>query len=33
VFVTDHAIRRRVLPHKPGTGMWAALRQSLTGSR
>ncbi len=32
VFVTDHAIRRRVLPRKPGTGMWAALRQSLTGS-
>ncbi len=31
MFIADHAIRRRVLPHRPG-GMLAALRQSLTGS-
>ncbi len=30
VFLTDHAIRRLVLPHRPG-GILAALRQSLTG--
>jgi uncharacterized membrane protein len=33
VFAADHAIRRRVLPRKPGTGMVAALRQALAGSR
>lgn len=33
VFAVDHAIRRRVLPRKPGTGMVAALRQALAGSR
>jgi uncharacterized membrane protein len=32
MFLTDHAIRRRVLPHRPG-GVLAAIRQSLTGSR
>ncbi len=32
MFATDHAIRHRVLPHRPG-GILAALRQSLTGSR
>jgi uncharacterized membrane protein len=32
MFAADHAIRRRVLPHRPG-GILAALRQSLTGSR
>jgi uncharacterized membrane protein len=31
MFIADHAIRRRVLPHRPG-GILAALRQSLTGS-
>ncbi len=31
VFFTDHAIRRIVLPHRPG-GILAALRQSITGS-
>ena len=31
MFATDHAIRRRLLPHRPG-GILAALRQSLTGS-
>lgn len=30
-FMVDHAIRRRVLPQRPG-GILAALRQSLTGS-
>ena len=33
VFVTDHALRHRLLPHRPGGGILAALRQSLTGSR
>ncbi len=32
MFTIDHAIRRRVLPHRPG-GMLAALRQALTGLR
>jgi uncharacterized membrane protein len=32
MFAADHAIRRRLLPHRPG-GILAALRQSLTGSR
>ncbi len=32
MFLTDHAIRRRVLPHRPG-GILAAIRQSLTDSR
>jgi uncharacterized membrane protein len=31
MFLADHAIRRRVLPHRPG-GILAVLRQSLTGS-
>jgi uncharacterized membrane protein len=31
MFIADHAVRRRVLPHRPG-GLLAALRQSLTGS-
>ncbi len=31
MFIADHAVRRRVLPHRPG-GILAALRQSLTGS-
>ena len=31
MFIADHAIRRRVLPHRPG-GILAALRQSLHGS-
>jgi uncharacterized membrane protein len=31
MFFADHAIRRRVLPHRPG-GIRAALRQTLTGS-
>ena len=30
-FVIDHAVRRRVLPHRPG-GVLAAVRQSLSGS-
>jgi uncharacterized membrane protein len=33
LFVADHALRRRLLPHRPNGGMLAALRQSLTGSR
>ncbi len=32
MFFMDHAIRRRVLPHRSG-GVLAAIRQSLTGSR
>jgi uncharacterized membrane protein len=32
MFLTDHAIRGRVLSHRPG-GVLAAIRQSLTGSR
>jgi uncharacterized membrane protein len=32
MFLTDHAIRRHVLPHRPG-GVRAAIRQSLTGGR
>jgi uncharacterized membrane protein len=32
VFVTDHALRHRLLPRRPGGGILAALRQSLTGS-
>jgi uncharacterized membrane protein len=31
LFLIDHAIRRRVLPRRPG-GVLAAIRQSLTGS-
>jgi uncharacterized membrane protein len=31
IFLIDHAIRRRVLPHRPG-GILAAVRQSLGGS-
>ena len=31
MFIADHAIRRRVLPRRPGS-ILAALRQSLTGS-
>lgn len=31
MFIADHTLRRRVLPHRPG-GILAALRQSLTGS-
>jgi len=31
VFLADHAIRRRVLPPRPG-GLLAAIRHSLTGS-
>jgi uncharacterized membrane protein len=30
VFFTDHGIRRYLLPRRPG-GLFAALRQSLTG--
>jgi uncharacterized membrane protein len=32
MFLADHAIRRRVLPHRPGRSLLAALRQSLLGS-
>jgi uncharacterized membrane protein len=32
VFFADHALRARVLPTRPG-GVWAALRQSLTGAK
>jgi uncharacterized membrane protein len=31
VFVVDHAIRRRVLPRRPGGGMFAALLHSIGG--
>jgi uncharacterized membrane protein len=31
VFAADHALRRRLLPRRPGSGLLAALRQSLTG--
>jgi len=31
MFVVDHAIRRRVLPHAKRTGVLAAMRQFLTG--
>jgi uncharacterized membrane protein len=31
MFAADHALRRRLLPYRPG-GIMAALRQSLTGS-
>jgi len=33
LFVLDHAIRRRVLPRRPGGGIIAALLHSLTGQR
>jgi len=33
LFALDHAIRRRVLPRRPGGGMIAALLHSVTGQR
>ncbi len=31
MFVADYSVRRRVLPHAPGSGILAALQQFLTG--